>query len=144
MNHLHKHLFLTCPFWCGFYQSVTSNTYFYVIPCLSVHYHTVTNNTGKSFILCRVSITYKVKRISCVVTYRHTHIRVYLLKFHIQTHIQPFFLIPSIPLCYDDYFYWYDRQTQQFVKPDYRLSLCKFLWTTCFGHSYNHHQVRKS
>ena len=23
------------------------------------------------------------------------------------------------------------------------MSLCKFLWTTCFGHSYDHHQVRK-
>jgi len=29
-------------------------------------------------------------------------------------------------------------------KPDYRMSLFKFLWTTCFGHSYDHHQVRKS
>ena len=42
------------------------------------------------------------------------------------------------------YFYEYDCQTQQFVKPDYRMSLYNFLWTTCFSHSYDHHQVRKS
>jgi hypothetical protein len=32
----------------------------------------------------------------------------------------------------------------KFVKPNYRMSLCKFRWNTCFGHSYDHHQVRKS
>jgi hypothetical protein len=30
-----------------------------------------------------------------------------------------------------------NRQTQQFVKPNYGMSLCKFRWTACFGHSYD-------
>jgi hypothetical protein len=32
-----------------------------------------------------------------------------------KTYEKPFFLIPSILLCCDDYFYWYDCQTQTFV-----------------------------
>jgi hypothetical protein len=33
---------------------------------------------------------------------------------------------------------------KKLVNPNYGISLCKFRWTTCFGLSYDHHQVRNS
>jgi hypothetical protein len=55
-----------------------------------------------------------------------------------------FCLIPSIPLCYDDYFTNMTVKHNKFVKPNYVMSLCKFRWTTCLGHLYDHHQVHNS
>jgi hypothetical protein len=45
---------------------------------------------------------------------------------------------------FPDYFTNMTVKHNKFVKPNYGMPLCKFRWTTCFGHSYDHHQVRKS